>query len=124
MLHPEGHYDRQDVPTTVDPGEEFPWLVPPFLLPILLALAFLYPALFHLYGWITRSALEGTILLDWNPQGTRTGGRPRKTWMRSVTEEAQREERTWREVTRLGADGSRWRSSVLALCSYTGDNRN
>jgi hypothetical protein len=30
------------------------------------------------------------IVLDWNPQGTRKRGRPRKTWRRSVMEEAQR----------------------------------
>jgi hypothetical protein len=64
------------------------------------------------------------IELDWNPQGTRKRGRPKKTWKRSVVEEAQREGRTWREVKWLAADRSRWRSFVKALCSYTGDNRN
>jgi hypothetical protein len=38
------------------------------------------------------------IVLDWKPQGTRKRGRPKKTWKRSVVEEAQREGRTWREV--------------------------
>jgi hypothetical protein len=38
-------------------------------------------------------------------------------------EEAQREERTWREVKRLAADRSRWKSFVAALCSSTGDDR-
>jgi hypothetical protein len=37
--------------------------------------------------------------------------------------EAQREGRMWREVKRLEADRSRWKSFVEALCSYTGDNR-
>jgi hypothetical protein len=37
--------------------------------------------------------------------------------------EAQREGRTWREVKRLAADRSRWKSYVEALCSSTGDNR-
>jgi hypothetical protein len=50
--------------------------------------------------------------------------RPKKTWKRSVVEEAQREGRTWREVKWLAKDRSRWRSFVKALCSYTGDNRN
>jgi hypothetical protein len=63
------------------------------------------------------------IALDWNPQGTRKRGTPKKTCRRSVMEEAQREERTWREVKRLTADRSRWKSFVEALCSYTGDNR-
>jgi hypothetical protein len=64
------------------------------------------------------------IVLDWNPQGTRKRGRPKKTWKRSVVEEEQREGRTWREVKWLAADRSRWRSFVKALCSYTGDKRN
>jgi hypothetical protein len=34
------------------------------------------------------------------------------------------ERRTWREVKRLAADRSRWKSFMEALCSYTGDNRN
>jgi hypothetical protein len=63
-------------------------------------------------------------VLDWNPQGTRKRRRPKKTWKRSVVEEAQREGREWREVKWLTADRSRWRSFVEALCSYIGDNRN
>jgi hypothetical protein len=63
------------------------------------------------------------IVLDWNSQGTRKRGRPKKTWRRSIMEEAQREGRTWREVKRLAVDRSRWKSFVDALCSYTGDNR-
>jgi hypothetical protein len=43
--------------------------------------------------------------LDWNPQGTRKR-RPKKTWRRSIMEEAQREGRAWREVKRLAADRS------------------
>jgi hypothetical protein len=64
------------------------------------------------------------IVLDWNPQGTRKRGRPKKTWKRSVMKEAQREGRTWRDVKWLAADRNRWRSFVKALCSYTADNRN
>jgi hypothetical protein len=36
------------------------------------------------------------IALDWNPQGMRKRGRPKKTWRRSNMEEAQREGRMWR----------------------------
>jgi hypothetical protein len=81
------------------------------------------------WKWIRRTirkdqnAVERTVL-DWKPQGTRKRGRPKKTWKRSVVEEAQREGRAWREVKWLAADRSRWRSFVKALCSYTGDNRN
>jgi hypothetical protein len=63
------------------------------------------------------------IALDWNPQGTRKRGRPKKTCRRSIMEEAQREGMMWREVKRLAADRSRWKSFVEALCSCTGDNR-
>jgi hypothetical protein len=70
-----------------------------------------------------QNAVERTVL-DWNPQGTRKRGRPKKTWKRSVVEEAQSEGRTWREEKWLAADRSRWRSLVKALCSYTGDNWN
>jgi hypothetical protein len=63
------------------------------------------------------------IALDWNPQGTRKRGRPKKTWRRSVMEEAQKEGRTWRKVKWLAADRSRWKSFVAVLCSYTEHNR-
>jgi hypothetical protein len=36
------------------------------------------------------------IVLDWNPQGMRKRGRPKKICNRSVVEEAQREGRAWR----------------------------
>jgi hypothetical protein len=35
---------------------------------------------------------------------------------------ARKEGKTWREVKRLAADRSRWKSFVAALCS-TGDDR-
>jgi hypothetical protein len=63
------------------------------------------------------------IALDWNPQGPRKRGRPKKTWRKSVMEEAEREGRTWKEVKRLAADRSRWKTFVESLCSYKGDNR-
>jgi hypothetical protein len=63
------------------------------------------------------------IALDWNSQGTRKKGIPKKTWRRPVMEEAQKEGRTWREVKRPAADRSHWKTFVAALCSYTRDNR-
>jgi hypothetical protein len=63
----------RNVPTTVEPGKEFPRVVPPLLLPFLLALA-LISSLFHLYGWITRSALEG------NGSSARTSPYPHCPW--------------------------------------------
>jgi hypothetical protein len=38
---------------------------------------------------------------------TRKRGRPKKTWRRSIMEEARKEGKTWREVKRLAADRSR-----------------
>jgi hypothetical protein len=64
-----------------------------------------------------------SIVFGLEPQGTKKRERPKKTWRRSVMEEAQREGRTWREVKRLAADRNRWKCFVEALCSYTGDNR-
>jgi hypothetical protein len=57
------------------------------------------------------------IALDWNPQGTRKRGRPKKTWRRSIIEEARREGKTWIEVKRLAADKSleKLRGSPLLL---------
>jgi hypothetical protein len=72
--------------------------------------------------WNDENAVE-RISLGWNPQGRRKRGRPRKTWRKSVMEEAQREGRKWREVKRLEADRSRWKSFVEAICAYTGDKR-
>ena len=36
--------------------------------------------------------------LDWNPQGKRRRGRPKKTWKRTVEEEARDEGKRWQEV--------------------------
>jgi hypothetical protein len=53
-------------------------------------------------GSIERSALV------WNPQGARRRRRPKKTWKRTVEEEAMEVGKTWREVKKLltGSDGS------------------
>jgi hypothetical protein len=52
-----------------------------------------------------KNAVE-RIALDWNPHGTRKRGRPKKTWRKSVMEEAQGEGRTWREVKRFAGKAS------------------
>ena len=43
--------------------------------------------------------LTAKYALDWNPKGKRRGGRPKKTWKRTVEEEARDE----------GKDGRKWR---------------
>jgi hypothetical protein len=51
--------------------------------------------------------------LDWNPQG----GRRRKTWKKTVEEEAAVMGKTWKEVKRLANNHTRWRGFTDALCS-------
>ena len=48
------------------------------------------------------------IALDWNPQGSRTRGRPRNTWKRTVLEEIAKEGKTWNEVKKLATNRVRW----------------
>jgi hypothetical protein len=61
--------------------------------------------------------------LDWNPQGARGRGRPKKTWKRAVEEEAIELGKAWREVKRIAVDRIRWKRFTDALCSR-GSNRN
>jgi hypothetical protein len=73
------------------------------------------------WGWIghTLRKTEGAIeraALDWNPQGARRRGRPRKTWKKTVEEEAAEMGKTWKEVKRLADNRTRWRGFTDALC--------
>jgi hypothetical protein len=74
------------------------------------------------WNWIGHSfrkptgAIEKTAL-DWNPQGARRYGRPRITWRKTVEEEAREAGKTWKEVKRLEANRTSWRSFMDALCS-------
>jgi hypothetical protein len=52
--------------------------------------------------------------LDWNPQGKR--GRPKKTWKRTVEEEARDQGKRWQEVKAVAKNKVRWRSFVKAIC--------
>jgi hypothetical protein len=54
--------------------------------------------------------------LDWNPQTKRRRGRPKKTWKRTVEEEARDEGKRWQEVKAVAKNKVRWRSFVKALC--------
>jgi hypothetical protein len=74
------------------------------------------------WRWIahTLRKTEGAIeraALDWNPQGARRRGRPRKTWKKTVEEEAAVMGKTWKEVKRLANNRTRWRCFTDALCS-------
>jgi hypothetical protein len=80
------------------------------------------------WRWIgqTLQKPDGAIekaALKWNPQGVRKRGRPKKTWRKTIEEEAMEVGKTWGEVKEAGYNRTRWRSFTDALCS-SGSNRN
>ena len=58
--------------------------------------------------------------LQWNPQGSRSRGRPRNTWKREVEAELREMESNWHDVRRLAQDRTRWRGFVGGLYSGVG----
>jgi hypothetical protein len=54
--------------------------------------------------------------LDWNPPGKRKRGRLKKTWKRTVEEEARDAGKRRQEVKAVAKNKVRWRSFVKALC--------
>jgi len=49
----------------------------------------------------------GTIektALDWNPQGCRRRGGPKRTWQRTVEDEIRSTRRSWNEVKGIAGD--------------------
>ena len=61
------------------------------------------------------------MALDWNPQGSRTRGRSKNTWKRTVLEEIAKEGKTWNEVKKLATNRVRWKYFVNTLCSSRRD---
>ena len=61
-------------------------------------------------------AIEKTAL-DWNPQGYRRRGRPKKTWRRKIEYEIRNTGRSWNEVKGIVGDRNAWKLFVDALCS-------
>jgi len=55
--------------------------------------------------------------IEWTPQGTRSRGRPRTTWRRTILEEIRYQGKTWNEVKAHARNRVRWRNFVRALCS-------
>jgi hypothetical protein len=68
-----------------------------------------------------RETICGELLkvaaLDWNPQSAQRRGRPRKTWKKTVEEEAAVMGKIWKEVKRLANNRTRWRCFTDDLCS-------
>ena len=54
-------------------------------------------------------------VLDWNPQGKRSRGRPRGTWRRVTESDVQKCGKTWNSVKKLAQDREKWRAFVRGL---------
>jgi hypothetical protein len=54
--------------------------------------------------------------LYWNPQGKRRRGRLKKTWKRTVEEEARDQGKRREELKAVDKNKVRWRSFVKGLC--------
>jgi hypothetical protein len=55
--------------------------------------------------------------LDWNPQGYRRRGRPKRTWRRTIEDEIRSTRRSWNEVKGIAGDCNAWKLFMDALRS-------
>ena len=76
------------------------------------------------WGWIGHTLRRDadTICrqaLDWNPQGSRRRGAPKRTWRRSLENEIKEADsnNTWRQIKYKAQNRSDWRNFVLTLCT-------
>jgi len=74
------------------------------------------------WNWIGHTLRKeaGTIektALDWNPQGYRRRGRPKRTWRRIIEDEIRNTGRSWNEVKGIAGDRNAWKLFMDALCS-------
>ena len=74
------------------------------------------------FNWIGRTlrketgAVEETAL-DWNPQGYRRRGRPKRTWRRTKEDGIKSSRRPRNEVNGTAGDCNGWKVFMNALCS-------
>ena len=61
-------------------------------------------------------AIEKTAL-DWNPQGYRRRGRPKRTWRRAIEDEIRSTRRSRNEIKGIAEDRNAWKLFMDALCS-------
>jgi len=61
-------------------------------------------------------AIEKTTS-DWNPQGYRRRGRPKRTWRRTTEAGIRSTVRSWNEVKGIAGDRKAWKLFMDALCS-------
>jgi hypothetical protein len=69
------------------------------------------PISLHWIGHTLRKeagAIEKTAL-DWNPQGYRRRGRPKRTWQRTREDEIRNTGRSWEEVKGIAGDRNAWK---------------
>jgi hypothetical protein len=59
-------------------------------------------------------AIEKTVI-DWNHQGYRRRGRPKRTWRRTIEDEIRNTGRSWNEVKRIAGDRNAWKLFMDAL---------
>ena len=63
-----------------------------------------------------RGTIEKTAL-DWNPQGYRRRGRPKRTWRRTIEDEIRSTRRLWNEVKGIAGDRNAWKLFMDSLWS-------
>ena len=61
-------------------------------------------------------AIEKTAL-DWNSQGYRRRGRPKRMWRRTIEDEIRSTRRSWNGVKGIAGDRNAWKLFMNALCS-------
>jgi len=61
-------------------------------------------------------AIEKTAL-DWNPQGYRRRGRPKRTWRTTIEDKIKSTRKSWNEVKGMAGDRNAWKLFMDALCS-------
>ena len=57
------------------------------------------------------------LSLEWNSQGVRRKGRPKKSWRRTIQQEYEDLGMSWDEVKQTAKNRVRWKAAVEALCS-------
>lgn len=69
------------------------------------------------YGWLGHTLRKprntpSHSVLDWNPQGKRSRGRPRATWRRTVSEETKK---TVPQLRQLAQDRTKWKKYIETI---------
>ena len=73
------------------------------------------------WNWIGHTLRKETgatekTAVDWNPQGYRRSGRPKRTWRRVIEGEIRSTRRSWNKVKGIAGDCNAWKLFTDALC--------